>query len=92
MCVFACVSVFVVAGVCMRVCSYVRAVLARGKGLSFAIPCTRTHTLSVSLSLTNIHTNQHVPKQTGRLTDYGVATISRMLKKICLFAEYRSLL
>jgi len=24
--------------------------------------------------------------------DYGVATMSRMLKNICLFAEYRSLL
>ena len=27
-----------------------------------------------------------------RVCYYGVATISRMLKNICLFAEYRSLL
>ena len=40
----------------------------------------------------NLYVYIYIYTHTINLDEYGVATISRMLKNICLFAEYRSLL
>jgi hypothetical protein len=48
--------------------------------------------LGVQINLKSVHGVEIPLSRSFCCAGYGVATISRMLKNICLFAEYRSLL